>query len=77
MCKYCNGEMCRIEDEYEEFEADIVHITPFPAIDLNTGKIVADAADPYYALFIYYYGDTGEKGSFPINFCPMCGERLK
>lgn len=74
-CEYCASRKT-IEDEYGEFEGKIVKITPLPAIDLTTGETEPVANPPYYALFISYDWDEGEKGSFPIKFCPICGRDL-
>ena len=75
MCDYCmRGKV--IDDEYAEYEAKIVKITPLPAIDLSTGAIDTDADPPYFSLFISYDWGEGEKGSFPIKYCPMCGRDL-
>lgn len=78
-CDFCAG-TGKIEDEYGEWELDCVKITPLPGIDLDTGEIDVSAEPPYHALFLRYLDDEedkGEQGSFPINFCPVCGRKLK
>lgn len=76
-CEFCQGSGC-IEDEYGEWKLEKVTITPFPAIELNTGKRERVAAPPYHALFLKYLEEDFEceQGSFPINFCPVCGRQL-
>ena len=63
-------------DETGEYEAEIVKITPLPAIDLGTGRVCGTGKPPYFSLFVSYDFEEGEKASFPIIFCPMCGKRL-
>lgn len=78
MCQFCSGKG-KIEDEYCEWELDCVKLTPLPGIDLTSGEYDADAEPPYYALFLRYLDDEedrSEHGSFPINFCPVCGRQL-
>ena len=75
-CKYCQ-KGTRLEDEYANYEAEVVKITPLPAIDLATGEKADTADPPYYAMFVYEDPDGGENASFPINFCPMCGRDLR
>ena len=78
MCEFCAG-IGKIEDEYGEWELDCVKITPLPGIDLTTGEKDSDAAPSYYALFLRYLDDEDDRrehGSFPINFCPVCGRLL-
>ena len=78
MCDFCAGNG-KIEDEYAEWELDCVEITPMPAIDLTTGERDENADPPYYAMFLRYLDDEedrSEHGSFPINFCPVCGRQL-
>ena len=65
-----------IDDEYAEYEAKIVKITPLPAIDLSTGEVDTTADPPYYSFFVSYDFDEEEIGSFPIKYCPMCGRDL-
>ena len=78
MCDYCkNGK--HIEDEYGEGYLEITKLVPLPSIILSGEgagtKLPAD--DPFACLFFYYDGDKGESMSFPIKFCPMCGEEIK
>lgn len=77
MCKFCSGQG-KIEDEYCEWELDCVKMTPLQAINLTTGETAAEADAPYYAMFLRYLDDEdrSEHGSFPINFCPVCGRQL-
>jgi len=64
-------------DEYDSYEAQITPMIPFPAIDLTTGAVAKEADPPYFALFVGVDLDEKEDASFVINFCPMCGEKLK
>ena len=77
MCEFCSGRG-KIEDEYCEWELDCVKLTPLPAINLTTGETASDADPPFYAMFLRYLDDEdrSEHGSFPINFCPVCGRQL-
>lgn len=74
-CDFCNLQM-PIYDEYGRYEMVCTKLIPLPAINLTTGEHEKTADDPYYALFIYEDGERGEKGSFPIKFCPWCGRKL-
>lgn len=80
MCEYCKNDFQipnkRIEDEYGEYEAAVVKLTPLPAIDLTTGEVAKHADPPYHAIFTYYMGEKGECGSFVVRYCPMCGRKL-
>lgn len=75
-CKYCQ-KGARLEDEYANYEAEVVKITPLPVIDLTIGEKADTADPPYYALFLYEDPEGGETASFPINFCPVCGRDLR
>ncbi len=78
MCQFCSGQG-KIEDEYCEWELNCVKLTPLPAINLTTGETDSDADPPFYAMFLRYLDDEedrSEHGSFPINFCPVCGRQL-
>lgn len=77
-CDFCQGDGY-IEDEYGEWKLEDVTITPLPAIDLETGERDESAEPEYHALFLKYLDEEygkGEQGSFPINFCPVCGRQL-
>lgn len=77
-CEFCQGDGW-IEDEYGEWKLEEVTLTPLPAINLTTREVEPASDEPYHALFLKYideeYG-SGEHGSFPINFCPVCGRQL-
>lgn len=82
MCDFCqrNG---YIEDEYGEWKLQVVKLTPLPPVILS-GDVPfhrpPEAEPPYWALFLKYLDaecGRGEQGSFPINFCPVCGRKLK
>lgn len=78
MCVYCKHGK-RIDDEYDEGYLEITPLVPLPSVILSgegAGKTLP-AEEPYACLFFYYYGDSGESMSFPIKYCPMCGEELK
>lgn len=77
MCEFCSGQG-KIEDEHCEWELDCVKMTPLPAVNLTTVETAVGADAPYYAMFLHYLDDEdrSEHGSFPINFCPVCGRQL-
>ena len=76
-CSFCQGNGC-IKDEYGEWMLEEVTVTPLPSINLTTGEVGKTADSPYHAMFLkYLYEEHGyEQGSFPINFCPVCGRQL-
>ena len=79
MCDYCKNRK-HIDDEYGEGYLEIAKLIPLLPIILSGegAGMQASAADPPYAcLFFYYDGDERESMSFPIKFCPMCGEEIK
>lgn len=78
MCEFCEANK-PLEEEYNNYEAKIVRITPLPPLNLTTGKYEDELEGPYYALFVYdAYDDDhhGEIASIPIKYCPICGRRL-
>lgn len=82
MCDFCKGRSF-IEDEYGEWKLHSVKLTPLPPVILS-GDIPShsqpEAEPPYWALFLKYIDEGFEKGemaSFPIRFCPVCGQELK
>lgn len=79
-CEFCQGDGC-IEDEYGEWKLEAVKIEPLPPIVLSgdPGIVPYHAEAPYWVLFMKYLDEdftAGEKASFPIKFCPMCGRSL-
>lgn len=78
MCDYCKHGK-RIHDEYDEGDLEITPVIPLPPVILSGegAGTMLPAEEPYACLFFYYYGDSGESMSFPIKFCPMCGEEIK
>lgn len=65
-CEFCQGDGC-IEDEYGEWKLEAMKIVPVPP------------QSPYWTLFMKFLDEdftAGEKASFPINFCPVCGRNL-
>jgi len=65
-CEFCQGDGF-IEDEYGEWKLEAMRIVPL------------SPQSPYWALFMKYLDEdftAGEKASFPIKFCPMCGMSL-
>lgn len=80
-CEFCQGNSY-IEDEYGEWKLEAVKIEPLPPIVLSgdPGIVPYQAEAPYWALFMKYLDEdftAGEKASFPINFCPVCGRDLR
>ena len=75
-CDFCNRKM-PISDEYGEYELQCVKLIPLPSINLTTGEQEEIAADPYYSLFLYEECEPGERASFPIKYCPLCGRKLE
>ena len=80
-CDFCQGNSC-IEDEYGEWKLEAVKIEPLPPIVLSgdPGIVPYQAEAPYWVLFMKYLDEdftAGEKASFPINFCPVCGRDLR
>ena len=81
-CDFCQGSGY-IEDEYGEWKLQAVKLTPLPPIILS-GDIPyhrpPDADPPYWSLFLRYLDEgcgKGERASFPINYCPVCGRDLR
>lgn len=60
----------------DEINAVITQITPFPSIDLGTGKRAEKADNPYYAIMVTAWDGYGIEELIPIQFCPRCGRRL-
>lgn len=79
MCEFCQGDGC-IEDEYGEWKLEAVKLTPLPPVVLSGDiDLPYHAEAPYWAMFMKYIDEDyqhGEKASFPINFCPVCGRQL-
>ena len=80
VCEFCQGDGC-IEDEYGEWKLEAVKLTPLPPVILSGDPepLPYHAEAPYWALFMKYLDEdyeNGEKASFPINFCPVCGRQL-
>lgn len=80
-CEFCQGDGC-IEDEYGEWKLEAVKIEPLPPVVLSGDPGIVPYHDeaPYWALFMKYLDEdftAGEKASFPINFCPVCGRDLR
>lgn len=80
VCDFCQGDGY-IEDEYGEWKLEAVKLTPLPPVVLSGGgePIPYHAEAPYWAMFMKYSDEdytVGEKASFPINFCPVCGRQL-
>lgn len=80
MCEFCQGNGC-IEDEYGEWKLEAVKLIPLPPVVLSGDPVPMPyhAEAPYWALFMKYSDEgveAGEKASFPINFCPVCGSQL-
>ena len=80
-CEFCQGGGC-IEDEYGEWKLEVVKIEPLPPIVLSgyPGIVPYHAEAPYWALFMKHLEEdftVGEKASFPIKYCPMCGRDLR
>ena len=79
-CEFCQGSGY-IEDEYGEWKLEAVKLTPLPPVILSgdPDPLPYHAEAPYWALFMKYLDEdheNGEKASFPINFCPVCGRNL-
>lgn len=72
-------EFCRPENpepmEMDELEAKITQVTPFPAINLDTGEQTQKVDPPYYAIMVTGI-DNGIEEFVPIRYCPKCGRRL-
>lgn len=75
-CDFCNMKM-PILDEYDSYELVFTELIPVPAINLTTGEQEKTADDPYYAMLLYEECEPGERASFPIKYCPLCGRKLK
>lgn len=79
-CDFCQGDGV-IEDEYGEWQLEAVKIIPLPPVVLSGPPLPRPycAEEPYWVLFMKYLGEdceSGEKASFPIKYCPVCGRRL-
>ena len=77
MCEYCKQKN-REEflDEYDRYYAHITPVFPLRAINLTTGERATTVESPYFSLFIREDGEDCECGSFKIQYCPWCGEKL-
>lgn len=78
-CDFCQGDGC-IEDEYGEWKLEVEKIEPLPPVILSgEWEGQPKAEPPYWSLFMKYIDEgyeNGEKASFPIKYCPVCGRRL-
>lgn len=72
-CKYClDGEPFAT---HIDGKAEIVKITPLPAIDLNTGEQEDTVEPPFAAIWVHSQDNCED--FVPIEFCPKCGRNLK
>ena len=72
-CSLCHGSHAHTDDDL--FDIQIGEIIPMPAINLTTGEKEEKARPPFPALII----GSGDEGQdfLPIEFCPICGRKLK
>lgn len=75
-CDFCDLLM-PVRDEYDRYSMYCTKLIPFPELNLTTGEEAKEADPPYYALFLYEDSFAGERGSFPIKYCPFCGKKLE
>jgi hypothetical protein len=75
LCDFCERGK-RMNSEEGEHDLRLVKLTPLPAINLTSGETEEKAEPPFYAMFLYEPGETGEAATFPVKFCPMCGRKL-
>lgn len=61
MCEYCEGDKFILEDRYERGAAS------FKWMSLHSNGLLVFNTD----------GNEYERGEVYINYCPMCGRKLK
>ena len=77
-CPFCEKHV-PLEDEYGEYWLHYTELYPLTPIVLS-GNVESIEEPPFASLFLYEDGAVegeGEKASFPINYCPVCGKKLE
>ena len=78
MCKYCEID-CKNNNEYQ-------YMNNMPILDDFDEKLITGTNRQYqyirkskktYNLITELNNDEGDALNLPINYCPMCGRRLK